>query len=190
MTTGSGTGTPVSAGTATLLTVTELRQHVETDLLDAALQRYLDANETEIIRRYGPHATATETLRGGSAWLLLSRDALSITAVTETVLETATTLAADDYELWHGGASLWREQDGTHTRWAWGDEVTVVYVPVDTSAQRTAVLVKLCVLDVQYSGLKSESIGGGDHGETTADYPTERERLLRSLAPRGGFVFA
>jgi hypothetical protein len=174
--------------TATLLSVAGLRQHIETDLPDTALQQVLDAAEDEITRRYGAHATASELLTGNGSWLVLARAAVSITSITETIAFTDTALAADDYRLWPGGR-LERRIDGTHGRMFWGDRVAVTYVPVDQTAQRTLVLVQLCKLAIQYSGLKSESVGG-DHSETTADYPAERERLLRSLAPHGGMAFA
>lgn len=188
-----------------LLTAAQLREHVETDLPDTALDRIILAEEGEIVRRYGPHATAAETLQGGDEFLVLARAAASITAVTETIGLTDTVLAADDYRLWPGGR-LQRRADGTTGSFQpnvmggvidtlnvtprWGDRVAVTYVPVDETAQRTLVLVQLCKLAIQYSGLKSESVGGGDHSETTADYPVEREKLLRSLRPRGGMIFA
>jgi hypothetical protein len=189
VTIGGGTGTPVSAGTATLLTVAQLRQHIETDLLDAALQRFLDANEAEIVRLFGAAASVTERLAGGGYMLMLADAPASITSITETVSLVATVLAADDYYAWPGGI-LERLSTGTNGRSAWGELVTVVYVPADRSAQRTAVLVKLCQLDVAYDGLKWASVGSSDYQQTALDYPAERMRLLRSLAPRGGFVIA
>ena len=174
--------------TATLLTPTELRDHIQTDLVDLALQRVLDAEESEIIRRYGAHASQTEMLTGGNARLGLSRQAASVTSVTEVASEVTTVLAADDYRLWYG-TSLERLMTGTNPRQYWGDRVTVVYVPTERNAQRTLALVNLCKLTLAYEGVKSQSIGQSDYSMTAMDYRQERERILRSLASRG-LVFA
>lgn len=171
--------------TATLLTVGELREHLETDLSDEALQRILNAEEAEIVRRYGPTATQTEMQQGGQTLLVLWRKAGSITSVIETAIDnvTQTTLAANDYRLWPSG-QLERLVTGTHPAAFWAPLVTVTYVPEDQSAQRKGVLVQLAALAAKYNGLKSESVGGGDYSATSLDYTIERERLLRSLAGR------
>lgn len=188
--------------TVTLLSTAGLRQHVETDLPDTALQLILDSEEAEIIRRYGPHATATDVLSGGewfplqmaglsgvTGWLVLNRPAVSIVSIVQTTFDQSLVLAAGDYTLWPGGR-LEREGFGPNPASWWGEQVVVTYVPVDMTAQRALVLVQLCKLALAFTGLKSESVGGGDHSETTADYTVEREKALRSLAPRGGFVIA
>lgn len=172
-----------------LLTVIELREHVQTDLADAALQRILDAEEGEIVRRYGPHTEATETLRGGDRLLFLARPATAISEVVETVGVVDTVLDAADYRLWDGGRCLERLTTGSIPSLYWAERVSVAYVPADQSAQRKLVLVQLVKLALAYSGLRSESVGG-DYSATTLDYVAEREKLLQSLAPRGGALFA
>lgn len=168
---------------ATLLTPAELRDHVETDLSDAALQRFLDSEEAEIVRRYGPHATASETLAGGGRWLVLARDAAAVTAVVETMGDVETALDVDTYRLWPGGRI---ERLGA----SWAPRVAVTYTPRDETAQRRLALINLCKLAIAYSGLKSEGVGSGDYQATALDYTGEREKLLRALAPRGGMWFA
>ncbi len=170
--------------TATLLTVGQLREHLETDLSDEALQRILDAEEAEIVARYGAHSSASEMLPGGGEWLVLERTPASITSVTEIVGDTTTTLATDDYRVWPRG-QLERLATGTNGASYWGDVVTVVYVPEDANARRSGVLIKLATLGVRFTGVKQESVGAGDHSETALDFTLERERLLRSLAPKG-----
>ena len=174
---------------AALLTLAQIREHVETDLSNDALQRIIDSEDAEIVQRYGALSTQTETLRGGSERLFLSRLAASITSIAEEVGETTTTLAADDYELWWN-QELDRDPDGTNGRSTWGERVTVVYVPQTMTAQRTAVLTQLVQLAVRYNGVQQESVGSGDYSATSADYQRERERLLRKLAPRGGVFLA
>lgn len=178
-----------------LLTVAQLREHVETDLDDAALQRILDAEEAAIVGRYGAHASATELLRGGDRLLFLTRPAQAIASVTEEVDNvftepSVTLLAADDYRIWEDGRYLERLATGTNPRLYWGDRVTVVYTPADETAQRTLILVQLCKLAIRYTGARQESVGQGDYSAQEADYVAERNRLLRQLAPRGGIVFA
>jgi hypothetical protein len=167
--------------TATLLTVTNLREHIETGMTDAALQRVLDAEEAEIIRRHGPHATATETVWGGGIWLLLARTPSVITSVTEVTQNVSTLLAADDYTVWSGGR-LERSPYGTHPASYWAPRVDLVYAPEDWTAQRRAVLIRLVQLTIQYQGVQAESIGSGDYSMTALDYAAERTRLLNSLA--------
>lgn len=174
--------------TATLLTPTQLRDNVQTDLVDSAIQRVMDSEESEIVRRYGAHASQTEMLTGGNARLGLSRQAASVTTVTEVASEVTTALAADDYRLWHGGI-LERLMTGTNPRQHWGDRVTVVYVPTERNAQRTLALVNLCKLAIAYEGVKSQGVGASDYTMTALDYRQERERILRGLASRG-LVFA
>ena len=171
-----------------ILSNAQLQEHVETDLSDNALQRINDAETAEIIRRFGDYDTATELLPGGEVMLVLSQKAGSFTSVTETVSDTDTALAADDYRLWYG-AMLERLDDGTNPRSTWGDRVSVVYVPEDKLPQRRLVLINLVKLAIEYRGLKSEDIGAGDYRMTQLQYNEERENILRSLVPRG-FVCA
>jgi hypothetical protein len=102
--------------------------------------------------------------------------------------EATTTLATDDWRL-GGGGRLERLATGTHTAYVWGDRVTVVYVPLVDSAQRTLILIQLCKLAAQYEGVAQDTIGGGDYSMAHLPFHAERERLMRSLAPRAGVVF-
>jgi hypothetical protein len=172
-----------------LLTVAQIREHVETDLSNDALQRIIDSEDGEITRRFGAPTTQTETFKGGESYVFLSRLASSITSVTEEVNETTTTLAVDDYDLWWNQA-LQRDADGTNGRGTWGERVTVVYVPQTTTPQRTLLLIQLVQLAVQYGGVQSDSVGSGDYSATYHDYQRERERLFRKLEPRGGVFLA
>jgi hypothetical protein len=169
--------------TATLMTVSQIREHLETDLTDEALQRILNAEEAEIVQRYGAHATATEMLPGDGEWLVLERTLSTITSVTEIADSVSTVLATNDYRIWPKG-KLERLVTGTNPRTYWAPVVTVVYVPEDATAQRRGVLIRLVTLAAKYAGLKSESVGSGDYSMSSMDYTAEREALLRSLASR------
>lgn len=172
-----------------LLVVGQIREHVETDMNDNALQRLIDAEDAEIVRRFGAPTTQTDVLRGGEERLFLSQLASTITSVTEEVAHTTTVLATDDYEVWWS-QELDRLTDGTNGRRTWGERVTVVYVPQTMTAQRVACLTQLVQLAVRYNGVTQESIGAGDYSAASADYQKERERLFRKLAPRGGVFVA
>lgn len=168
---------------ATLLTPAQLRMHLETDLADEALQRLLDSEEGEIVRRYGEHATATEVLVGTLAGVLLSRPALSVTSVTEESPDAdPLELAADDYVAWYGGRLLTRSMNGTNPAWSWAPRVTVVYVPVSNVEQRRLVLIRLCQLAAAFNGTQAEAVG--DYRMSALDYQRERERALRTVSPR------
>ena len=87
-----------------LLSVADLREHVESDLPDTALQRVLDAEEGEIVHRYGVDVAASETLPGGGEWLVLERLPASISSIVEWLDQlTSQALDPSDYVLWPGG---------------------------------------------------------------------------------------
>ncbi len=169
-----------------LMTLPEVRQNIETGLLDTALQRIMNAVEQDIDHEYGAVALQTDNiLEGGLKSIWTSRPISSITSVTERDGTTDTILSSDDYELNHE-SQLDRLTTGTNSRSTWGNKVTVVYVPVDTTARRIAVYLRLIKLDIQYSGLDSERTG--DFSSKSTDYPSERLRILSGLRRAGGMV--
>ncbi len=170
------------------LTLAQLREHVETDLVDAALTRVLTGAIAEVEHHYGPLATAAETYYFGghlvTAALFVRRPAASITSIAETTTgivsgEVTTNLAANDYALRSGGRVIERLATGTNPRASWGDRVLVTYVPVDESDRRNDVIIDLTKLELQYAGVDSERIG--DYAMSALDYAAERNRLLRRL---------
>ena len=169
-----------------LLTVDELRGHIDTDLADDRLAELLDDADAEIVRRYGEHTgTVTETLRtnGDDEYVYLPRRIASFVSVTETIrslwgAEQTTTLAVGDYTQ-TGLRSMRRRNDGTNPANTWGEIVEVAYVPVADLPRRLRVTVDLVRLAVAYTALASSSIG--DSNTSSVDYARERERLLRVL---------
>lgn len=166
-----------------LITPSILRAHMTSELTDAALQQLIDGEEQDIVQRFGPHTSQTEELASDvhGDTLYLSRRAASITSIVEEVGETETTLAATDYELSSEGFSIRRRDSGAHEAEAWGYRVTVVYVPFVETAKRILALINLCKLQAEFSGLKSESVGGGEYSMTRGDLAQEREQILASL---------
>lgn len=166
-----------------ILTTTQVRTHVDTDLSDAALSRFLDDSESKIVEVYGAAATHTETHDGETRSLFLSRPISSITTVVETISDASTTLASDDHRI-IGSRELRRLQAGTNGRSRWGDDVVITYVPVSDSNQRTRVQIDLVKLALAYNAVKGQmSFGGGVGVQALMDYEKERNALLGSLNP-------
>lgn len=165
-----------------LLTVAELRQHLETDLSDQALQRLLDDADAEVVRRYGPHppGPAVETHVGGNKYVFLRQRAAAIQSVTETVRNVTTVLSSDDYRVLGGGRYLERLTSGPNPRVYWGDFVTVTFEPYDDRPQRRRVIIDLVRLALEYNAL--ESVDVGDYSASSLDYQRERRRLLAELS--------
>lgn len=173
-----------------LITLAQAREHIDSDLVDAALQRIIDAADAEIISRFGDHtANVVETRTGGGRLIFLDRPALSVSSITEHLgmpyEEDDTTLVADDYRLWYGGRAIERLASGTNARTYWGDRVVVTYVVVQEIARRTRVEIDLCKLAIQYDATKATSIG--DFSQTNENYQAAREAVLDELAPALAF---
>lgn len=172
-----------------ILTADEVREHIETDLVDDALQRIIDAADAEIIRKLGALDSQTDVLQGGSRYLHLSRKASAITAVSERYnIEmlglTVVPLAADDYRLLADGRRIERLQAGTNGASCWQGEVEIESTPADAGlAERKALLVKLVQLDLQYSGLDSQSVGDVTVKQKS-DLMAERAALFGQLGHR------
>lgn len=164
----------------TILTLAEVRDHVESDLVDDALTRLIEDADQEIIDRLGALATDTKVIDGEGVGALLSlpRKATSITSVVEKVADDPTvyTLDATDYSLLSDGFRVERKQGSTYPSLRWRGQVTVAFVPADETASREALLVDLVKLAVGYTGRKSETLG--DHTYTSEDYGRERVRLF------------
>jgi hypothetical protein len=173
---------------AALLTVAQMRGHVETDLADEALQRLIDDADEEIIDFAGEFDEQEDCTRNAelSTVLFLSRRAGTVSTVVEQVGDDETTLAVDDYRLRNGGTQIERLGTGTNPRTTWGEIVTVTYVPVDRTVRRTRVEIDLVKLAVQYNALTSEGVG--DYSSTAKEYEDERARILARLAE--GLAFA
>lgn len=189
------------------LTVAQLREHVTTSLVDAAIQRLLDAAWQAITTRAGAAAASVVDVRtGGTGLLQLSRRAATITKVEEIftlgpgepedlralvlagdIWWQSVTLATDDYALDASGFWLQRLADGTYPSDAWGQAVRVTYASFDDTAERLRVQLELVRLDLDWHpGIASESIGTWSETYVTGDagYQLAREQILASLGPR------
>lgn len=175
-----------------LLTLSEMRTHLETDLTDAALQRLLDAAERQILDVVGPSAAVTETFDsysqgiGNPSVLYLSRGVAASTNISSIVEReypggTGTTLAANDWAL-RGIRELVRLSDGTNGRTSWAPVVEVAHTPDFSTAIQKEVQSKLVKISANFSGLAGERYGDFDF--RSADVAAMTETALASL--RGG----
>ena len=174
-----------------ILTIAQLREHVETDLTEAALLRVLTAAESEVNAKIGLPLIQAEVINdiGLCNILFLRRRASTITTVVEEVatglgIYDITTLAIDDYKLLTD-IQLERLGNGSNPRSRWGDRVSLVYVPKDYNDRRIEVVISLVKLSLQYSGVEHEKVG--DWEATMTKYNIKRKEALAQL---GGFGFA
>lgn len=174
------------------LTVTQLREHVTTGLVDDALQRLLDAAYATITSRIGPTGARTELHNGGYRTVALGRPAASVSGVTETIGTTTTTLNADDYRLRPDGYTVERLATGHNPRWIWAGWVEVTFLPVDDADIRDEVAIDLCKLAVAYNpGLTSETIGTWTEqyaSNSLWNNALERDAILARLNPSPGLI--
>ena len=183
------------------LTITQVREHVETGLVDAALQRLLDDAKSEVEMRFGDDTERTIFREPGVnvIRLRIPRPALTLTSVTEhnqfgEFQMSMETLVLDplDYYLWPGGQILQRLWTGPNPRYGrWANRVEIKYTPQPEELMRHRLTIELIRLAVQHSGLEEESVG--DHMEKryrNNTYLAMREQVLQSGANRRGLRFA
>lgn len=169
------------------VTVPILREHIETDLSDTALQRYLDDAIAEVESRFGTDANVTEIIdpTPGKFMLPLRRKATTVISVTERYGKDSTKLIdPTEYRTRFGGRML-EKTDGT--RWLY--EAEVVYTPKPEEPMRDRLTIGLVQIDLTYEGLiKSDTVG--DFGQTLQNdpqaYRRERENLLMQGQHRRG----
>lgn len=156
----------------------DVREHVETDVLDTALQRLIDAEWNAVVKTFGPEIAPVDDLRGDVDRIWLTRQASSITSIVETNSSgTETTLASNDYRTENDGRALRRLSDGTNPAAYWQSRVRVTYASNDDYGMTVIELVRL---RLQYKALGSERIG--DHSESAVDFQAEREKIMRGIS--------
>ena len=171
------------------LTPAQIREHVETDLSDEALQRHLDAAAAMIERFAGPAGEVTEHSDyrlfpyGRDRVLFLTMSADSITEVIERDdLDDPSprTLSANDYRL-RGRRELIRLRNGDNPRQWWAEFVEVTFQRVDYTAEREQAEINLVQLLVQYQGIEDERYGDVNlrHGALSE----QSEQVRAALAP-------
>ena len=175
----------VEHGQQRLVTADQVREHIGSNSTDTdeLLTRLIEEADAEVVSRCGPHSIdgpVTEVHPGGSFRLFPHRAVKEIAKVTETDGNVSVVLSDDDYRSWYGGRMLQRLADGSHPRSCWGQRVELEYTPVNTDPQRRMAIIRLVRLGLQYSGLKSESVG--PYSAQNLDYAKEREAILKQLS--------
>jgi hypothetical protein len=156
-----------------MLTVAELRRHIETALDDDAVQRLLDAAAEDIAH----DATTSELVTPVGDLLPLSYTVASLTEV----IEDDDTLATDDYEL-IGNQLVRRLNSGTNPRRSWRSPVRATYSRMTNEATKEIVQVALVQMDINYQpGIQQNSAGSWNES-FVGDYTTERRRILARLS--------
>jgi hypothetical protein len=176
-----------------LLTVAELREHVESALPDPALERLLASAEEVTASWAGPLTfdedgqvvDVTEVVNApGRKLIALPQTPTAITSVTDLRGAVETILDPSAYRLEERkvgvrscGAWL-RRVDGK----TWSDRTTVAFTPLDDSATRRTVLIQLVALELNFQpGMASQ--GAGPWSESYSRYLRQREELLRAIRP-------
>lgn len=175
-----------------ILTVDELREHVNSGLSDEALQRLLDAAEVAIVARAGAPGARTELVGGGTRFISVSRPIVAVTSITEDLDGTDTVLALDDYRIRTGDLLLERISGGTHSRSTWNGPVQIIYTPVDDTALREEVQIDLIRAALAYSpGLTGQQIGSWSEqyaANSVWNNAAERDSILARLDHGLGMV--
>ena len=160
----------------TLITVGQLREHVETDLSDEALERLIDNADVEIIRAYGPHdgertVTLYLVLHQSPYLLTLPSPAANVSLITEGADDTV--VEEEDYIVEYNGRVLLK------SKFRWLPPVDVTYTPVADNPRRIAVLIDLVKLELEYRGLNTERVGS--YSVAYLDHGKERQNILARL---------
>lgn len=171
-----------------ILTVDEVREHIESDLGDDPLERIINAADAEIIRKLGPLATQPENLPGGGRFLFLARRASAIASVSERFDQgfgyQTVALASNDYALLTDGMRVERLPTGTNPASVWRGEVSITATPEDTAAERKALLVRLVKLELGYTGHLVVSAGDVSV-QSLEDFADAKASLFRPYMTAG-----
>lgn len=161
-----------------------LKTHAETDLVDAALQRLIDAANSDITLRAGLATTITEEFDLYVDGLSVARRRIWTrqTIGTLTSVKHGLTIKSADLTLLVENTDFTQVFNGKAIEKLGNDfqpRVVIVYTPVTDEDRRDRVVIDLCKLSIQYNGLNAEKIG--DWSGSQSNYDVERERILASL---------
>jgi hypothetical protein len=181
--------------------IDRVKERIESDLSDTEIQLIIDEANQDIINQFGPHwdpaNPITVRVDGDRRNIILMRaiDIAQPLVVTEFITswgwgETQVVLGDDDYRIWDPGFRVERLTTGSQPPYfhKWAEQVTFEYVPLSDNNKREEVMIKLSVLAIEYDGLARKDVG--DVKLFSNEYQGERDKLMNSLAPRGGFYIA
>lgn len=162
-----------------LVSPADVKAQINTSVAEATLQAMIDRIEAEITAKIGaPQNDAgtveiVKTLAGEGENLFFPTD---LSAVVSVVEDGATTLGADEYQIWSAGV-LERLPCGAH----WGRRCVVTYKPVDDRPKRTAAIIDLVRVDLNRTAMKSESIAGEYSYTAPENWERERRKIFKRL---------
>lgn len=166
-----------------MITITDVRARVETDLDDVTLQRIVDGVQKEIERHAGNETQQIEAFTQlGTDFITLARRAQSITSVAErrSSLSDETLLVEDvDFRVIDPYKIRRLNTD-------WGEEVVVDYVPESDPNVRDRVALDIAQMDIEFRSFQSESLGDWSGNQT--DYSARRSALLAQVREGSGIV--
>lgn len=174
---------------STLITTTDMAEHIETELTDTELERLIDSADSAIRDVYGDHGTGQRTiyvdnLNRSKMIFVPYPPASSVGEVshyraTETASQ-AVTVPASEYETRNGGTIIVRPAK------RFSERVRIRYTPVDHTSERLHILIDLVRLSSVYSAVSEEESGAGRSGGSTTtylDYKKEWDRILYRMRP-------
>lgn len=172
-----------------LLTATEMKVHIDTDLSDTALDQLISEANEEIVDSVGEHAsvgTVSELHIGGEHVLFPGRVIGSITSITEHIGTTDTLLVAADYRVWQNRNIQRVSVGATNPRQFWAERVTVVYTPENDDARRIGATISLVKLALSFSGKSSER--AGDYAESFSGDMLEYKHAILARLNRKSLI--
>ena len=153
------------------LTLTAIREHVETDLSDTELMRLMAAATLDVTDFIGQN-TSDLVITGGGRYLDLPAAPVEIRE--RQTNGWVVVPAADYYAL---GDGRYRRVDGRD--WAYETQVTPSPHSLDEQVERA--IIHLVQLDIRQRG--DQTVTVGDYGRSAPNYERERWAILRSLSP-------
>lgn len=164
-----------------MITVSQVKDRIETDLDDLTLQLIVDAEQEALDRHAGGESVTETHMASGNKKLILRRRPASIASITERqhILDDAVTLSANDYRQ-IGQRFVLRLGDGDNPAVSWGAETVVTYTAEVDQNLRDRIVLDLVQLSIEFSAYASEKSGDwtGDQG----DYEARRNALLSQLS--------
>ncbi len=147
----------------TILSATQLREHIETDLGDTALDRLAAAAESLIEAVIGPVSARTDDLKGGVKRIYTTAAVTTITSIKERDFadDDQVTLSANDWRK-EAGFRFIRLNNGDNARELWAEEVEIIYAPEVDTGMIQGVQITLVKQAVVYSGAQRETFGDVD----------------------------
>jgi hypothetical protein len=170
------------------LTLTDVRNRVETGLDNTTLQRILTAAQKSIGRSAGNATAQVETFNAlGNRFIVLRRRSSAITSIVErmSLYSDPVTLASGDYRK-VGGYQYLRQTGSTNSASTWGAEVVVTYVPEVDDEVRDRATLDLVQIDVEFRAFDREGVG--DWEGYQSDYNARRRAVLAQVREGASLV--